>query len=184
MSYPKPIVEMIQDVVTATSAVVLPTLTAEDANITFLNYMYGHPVEVMNVLAEMERSEEYRAKKFPCIILFQDFTESMGTVGPHYTRATLNIAIAHATRPDIIASERYTSSFKPILYPIYEAFIKQIALYNRFEVRYRDVRNVEHQKIDRLFWGKNGTNTGNQGIDYLDAIEIQNLTITIKNQTC
>lgn len=184
MSYPKPIVEMIQDVVTATSTAILATLQDVVPTIETINYMYGHPVEVMNILANMEKSIEYRAKKFPAIILFQDFTESMGNAGPHYTRATLNIVLAHATRPEIIASERYTTSFKPILYPLYEAFIKQLALYNGFEVKYRDVRNVEHQKIDRLFWGKNGTNTGNQGVDYLDAIEIQNLIITIKNQTC
>lgn len=184
MSYPKPIVEMIQDVVTATSTAILATLQDVVPTIETINYMYGPPVEVMNILANMEKSTEYRSKKFPAIILFQDFTESRGKVGPHYSRATLNIIIASATRPEMIAPERYQTNFNPILIPLYWAFIKQMSLYNGFEVKYRDVRNVEHEYIERLFWGKNGTNTGNQGVDYLDAIEIQNLIITIKNQTC
>lgn len=185
MSYPMPIVDMFAEVVEATKNSILTTLQDADPNIETINYMYGHPVEIMQTLADMERDTEYRAKKFPVIILFQDFNENRGNNAGNYATVSLNIAIAFSTQPSLISSERYTQVFKPILYQLYHEFMKQVANYDGFNIS-RTVTKLEHTKIDRVFWGKNGLygNDGNKFADYLDAIEIQNLNLTIKNKIC
>jgi len=46
---------------------------------------------------------------------------------------------------------------------------------------------VPHDKIDRLFWGRSGLygNEGNIFNDHLDAIEIQNLSLSLRlNKNC
>ena len=182
----KPIVEMFADVVTALNTSLLSEIQAVDESITGIHYMYGHPIEVMTILAEMSNGKTDKFNKFPAVILFQDFNEEFGDQNVHCKASGLNLIIATATQQELVSAQRYTNNFKPILYPIYFELIKQIAKYPGFDVKFRDAQQLQHTKTDRVYWGKNGLygNSGNVFMDFIDAIEITNLSINIKKQNC
>ncbi len=145
----------------------------KDKGITVF-YEHGHPREIVNTLSKKSRGVA-QYEKFPLIALFQDIDEVKTSVT---TEASLNIIIANSTRPEYKASDRYINNFEPVLYPLlmqFEAAIRASKL-----VTYVD---TEYDKIDRLYWGKNGLygNEGNIFNDYIDAIEINNLKLRFKN---
>lgn len=182
MTIQKPIVEMIADVVNVTQAVILPYLKTVDPKIELLHYEHGHPREITNTLATMNEVQEYQFRKYPLIGLFQDFRESPGKGLGQYGTVSLQIIIANQTQPTYLAKERYEHNFKPILYPIYEEFLRQLKKSMYFQVE----GELQPSKIDRLFWGKQGLygNEANIFKDMLDCIEIQEITLIVKKTQC
>lgn len=141
-------------------------------------YLYGHPLEIFNILSEKSQSESFKFKKYPLVALFQDFeeeTDSSTTIIQNVT-----IVIMTETDPNYKAPNRYTNTITPVLQPIYDLFIKYLesSKYVASEDKYK------HTKIDRLYWGKEDTfgNSGNIGNDALDAIVIQNLNLRLIKQ--
>lgn len=153
------------------------TPTGYDTEAPF--YMYGHPLEIVNILKHKEKGS-FKFKKYPLIALFQDFEERKGENQAINTSVSLNIIIAVNTSNKYISSERYTNTFKEVLYPLYNLLIEKIA-----SSPY--VQSVEgiipHTKIDRVYWGKQGLygSEGNIFDDYIDAIEIQGLELDLYN---
>lgn len=143
-------------------------------------YMYGHPIEIINTLAEKDKNGTYKFKKYPLIALFQDFEETRGETQFVNTSASLNIVIIVNSKRDYNSSQRYSNTFKPILYPIYNLLLKYISESNYFDLA---PDAVPHTKIDRVFWGKAGLYGGEANIfnDIIDAIEIQNLELNFHN---
>lgn len=145
-------------------------------------YMYGHVSEIVDRLKSMNASPDHKDKKYPLIALFQDFKVVRGEKLSMYGSASLNIIIATLTQPQYLAEQRYTLNFKPVLYPIYNELLNQLSLHAQFYFKHP----IQHTEIDRLYWGKEGLygNNGNIFNDYIDAIEIQNLQVEIKNKIC
>jgi len=145
-------------------------------------YMHGHPQEIVNRLQQKLALETEREKRFPLVMLFHDF-EIVRRSGQYFGTATVNMAIAQMTNKDYNTPERYTNTFKPILYPIYYELLKQLGLSANF-VNAQAI--LEHTLIDRVYWGRTGLygNTANQFDDYLDCIEVRGLGLTIKNPHC
>lgn len=167
MSYDHtPIVDIFSDIVSEVQV----EYDTENSEKPF--YEYGHPLEIVNTLVQKTNNTSYRAKKFPMICLFQDFKETMDVEGR--SADGLNLVICTDTQPTYSASDRYTNTFKTILYPLWDMLIKYMKQSNKIN------QNVfEYDKYDRLYWGKQGLygNTGNIFNDYLDAIEIMNLSL-------
>lgn len=132
-------------------------------------YMHGHPIEIANLLTEKSESSTFKFKKYPVIILFQDFDEDH-TEG--LISANLNFAIVTDTKATYEAGQRYENTFKQTLNPLFEAFIKQL---KRSPYLAMNGEMFTFTKTDRLFWGRN-----DQSIlaDSIDAIEITNLNLT------
>lgn len=151
-----------------------------------LNFLHGHPLEIINTLNKMKMAgSNFPSERFPLIALFQDFQERRGTGGEVYAEVSLQMVIACLTTPSLNAAQRMEVNFIPTLYPIYDELLKQIVRSRLFLIR--DTENEpKHIKTDRLFWGREGLygNTGSIFDDYLDAIEIKNLDLKIKNQNC
>ena len=149
-------------------------------------YMYGHPLEIIDTLAKKDKHDTHKFNKYPLIALFQDFTETMGEHQATQSAVNdMNIVICMNTSPDYTAEDRYTNTFKTVLYPLYDLLIKHILKSKWF--RNIDPGLVPHQKIDRLFWGRSGLygNESNIFNDYIDAIEIQNLALELRlKQNC
>lgn len=145
-----------------------------------IRYEHGHPLELIETMRERSQSPTGKFDMWPCIMLFTDFDET-APVRPISYRQTvmLQIVIAYCTSPSMKAAERDTEVFTPILRPIYEEFITQIYKSTFFVVYSR--KQIQHKKIDRYYWGKTGLygNAGNTFNDYIDAIEIQNLTLKV-----
>ncbi len=175
------VVDEIGTVINAVSAQLLAELKAYDSRIEAVNYLYGHPLEIIETLKQRDESDGFRFKKYPLVALFQDFPEQHGEIGID-SEVTLHLVIARATQPDYKASERYTENFKPVLYPIYFEFLRQLTLSGRF-MTYGTSR-ISHTKIDRVFWGRAFEGDANPFNDWLDCIEIKDLKLKINLKNC
>ena len=143
-------------------------------------YMHGHPLEIIDLMNQKDTDEVYKFQKYPVIVLFQDFTEEMGQEMTVISEGTFNLIIAAETSVDYTASQRYTNTFRPTLYPLYDLLMKYIPKSGLFKNVATGM--VPHSKTDRLFWGREGLygNEGNIFNDRIDAIEIENLTLQMK----
>lgn len=147
-----------------------------------VNFMYGHPVEIVGQLQQM--TGIYEAEKWPLVALFQDFEEKKGDSLSIESSVNLNIIIAQMTLPTLTSPERYEQTFKPVLYPLYEAFINQVALSGQFSEREPGL--IKNVKIDHVYWGKKGLygSSANTFNDYIDAIEIKDLQLKLLTINC
>jgi len=146
-----------------------------------VNYQHGHFLEIANTLQSWSDTS-LDERKYPLIALFQDFAETKsGTIGID-SEVSLHFIIATRTQREYKAAERYTKTFKLILYPLYYEFMKQLQNSKYF----MHAGDIPHTKIDRLFWGQETifANTANNMHDYADCIEIQNLKLNVKPIKC
>lgn len=141
-------------------------------------YLYGHPLEIFNILSEKSKSETFKYSKYPLIALYQDFEETVDNHGIVVSNPT--IVIMTETSREYKSPNRYTNTFTPILQPIYELFMKHV---KRSKLVSSD-DSYKHTKIDRLYWGKEDAfgNSGNIGNDALDAIVITGLELKLITQ--
>jgi hypothetical protein len=144
-------------------------------------YMYGHPVEIVNELQKKSKHPTGKINKFPLIALFQDFEERRGENQANEGEVSLNLIIATYTKAEYLSSQRYQVNFKPILIPIYELLLDEIVK----SMYFNDISFglIPHTKTDRVYWGKQGLygSEGNIFNDRIDAIEITDLNLKIKN---
>ena len=148
-------------------------------------YMHGHPLEILNTLSAKDNNKDWKYKKYPLIALFQDFTEAIGENMNNQGETELNIVICMQTSPDYTSAQRYDKKFRPVLYPLYDLLIKHIEASKWFVNVGPGL--VPHDKTDRLFWGKAGLygKEGNIFNDHIDAIEIDNLSLSLRlKQNC
>lgn len=142
-----------------------------------LYFMHGHPLEIVNTLADKANASSYKGKRFPLIALYQDIEENVRNEG--YERiAPVTVIIANQTDPNYTAATRQDQNFDPILYKL-EAGFK----YCLKKSEYIGGLKPDYNRIDRVFWGRNGIygNEGNMFQDYIDAIELNNLELKIIN---
>ena len=160
----------------------LAKLTAHESEKN-LYYQYGHPQEIIESIQEMSKSRKIEGRRFPLLALFQDFDETKGERADVQSSVSLHIVIATSTGPQLKAKQRYEKTFRPVLYPIYEALIKMIQSCGYF-INVQEL--VPHTKTDRLYWGKNGLYKLENNVfnDFIDAIEITNLRLQTKQNIC
>jgi hypothetical protein len=149
-----------------------------------VHYEHGHPLEIINTLRGMGKTPAYDPLKYPLIALFQDIDEKKGTGTQFESEVSVNIIIAMLTDPNRVASQRLSCNYIPVLYPLYVLLMESIAKSGYFYCY--SISDLPHTKTDRMYWGKKGLygSDGNIFGDYIDAIEIQNLQLTIKKQNC
>lgn len=160
------------------------TITAKvktDLALPVLNYLHGHPREITQVLAELSKNPTASATKYPLIALFQDFEENRNG---DFIELKLQMIIAVLTDNKLTAPERYDVSFKPIIYPIYDELLNQIARSTYFAEA--TIKQIQHIKVDRLFWGRSGLYGSEKNIfnDYIDCIELKELKLKVKLKNC
>lgn len=173
MSLPVYIVDEIRAVVEKVNA----ALTAANFGKT-VYYMYGHPKEIAKRLQELSNSVTQQDKKFPLVILFTDITIDKNVPG-FFGSAKLRMLVANITQANYISEQRTEINFKPVLHPIKLELIKQISLHNQFtyegELRYKET--------DMYFYGSQ-INDKNIFNDHIDAIELKDIQVNIKNKNC
>jgi hypothetical protein len=141
-------------------------------------YMYGHPLEIVKRLQELSNSITQKDKKFPLVILFTDIRIDRETPG-FYGSTSLRILVANITQPEYISEQRTELNFKPVIHPIKEELIKQIERHYQFTFP----ENITFSETDMYFYGSS-INNKNIFNDYIDATEIRDLKINIKNKIC
>lgn len=192
MSIVKPlyIVDIFADIVSRVENVVLSTIQANETaalgstKIQGINYQKGHKIELIQTLSQMEANASTQQQKYPMVYLVQDFTERRGRSIKQYAEVNLQIFIAHYTEATRKVDDRMTKVFKPVLYPIYYELMNQISLEPL--IIQADEQDIRHDKTDRLYWGTQsfGGNKEHSLNDYLDAIEVNNLTLNFNFKTC
>jgi hypothetical protein len=148
-------------------------------------FMHGHPLDIVKLLKQKDDNDTLKLKKFPFIVLFQDFEERRGEDQSTLAAVdNLTVIIATDTQSDIFADERYDLTFRETLYPLYDLFVKHIWRSGYFKNVGPGL--VPHTKIDRLYWGRQGLygNQGNVFNDYIDAIEITDLRLEFRIKKC
>jgi hypothetical protein len=115
-----------------------------------------------------------------------DFDEAIGESPADYARLPgVQFIIAVPTEIEYTMAERRDKNFLPFLYPIYAEFIKQLAVAP--ELGMPGELLLKHTKTDRPYWGGGdqiGNGTANLFNDFIDAIQIRNLKLNIKQKTC
>jgi hypothetical protein len=117
---------------------------------------------------------------YPLIWLVMHFEERKGRIDV-YAEVRLKLFIAMPTKADYSMTEREDQIFIPRLHPIYNELMKQLQKSKFFTTP----SEPKHTKIDRPYWG--GTETGNGETknmfsDFIDAIEIKDLELSVKHQ--
>ncbi len=144
-------------------------------------YMYGHILDILKRLTIKDTDDSEKEKKYPLIILIQDFEEQSAGRGVfEYTIPEVKIVIVTDTNQNYTSDLRYQYSFKPILYPIWQYLLASIAKSDYFDVT--SIEDIEYSKFDRVFWGKEAVYGVDGSIfnDHLDAIEIRFKDLKIK----
>ena len=146
-----------------------------------LTFMYGTITELINELHSMSLNATAAKKKYPLVWLPMDVKE---TYNNDYTfSVSLRLIICHATDSNYTTAQRYEHSFKPILQPIYEELFRQLPLNS--DIADASEFMIDHVKTDRVHWGKSALiSQDGQGLDYVDAIEIENLVLNLKFKNC
>ena len=146
-------------------------------------YIDGHPQEINLRLTEKSKDSTTKYKRYPLIALRLDTTEEVYGRLHHFK---LNIGIFAYTDKNYTSAQRKELVFKPILYPLYYEFLRQLKLSGWFTWPPTSLDVPKHTKVDRYFWGtgtENG-NTKNIFSDPLDAIEILNLEVNLDMKKC
>ncbi len=139
-------------------------------------YMYGHPKEIAKRLQELSNSTTQKDKKFPLIILFTDVMINRSIPG-FYGTAKLRMLVCNITQPEYTSDKRTALNFRPILHPIKEELINQIGKYSGFTTE----DELTFSETDMYFYGSS-INDKNIFNDYIDAIELRDIKINIKNK--
>jgi len=186
------VIDIIQKVVQDITPDVLPIIQQRETDalnipslIQTINFQPGGSVdELIQTLAQDDKSESMKMLKYPLVWLVQDFPETQGMQPGFYAETTLNIVIAHQTTATYKITDRYKYVFKPVLYPIYGALMEGLAASDM--INQNDPQIIQRVKWDRAYWGRKtvGGNDGNKLNDYVDAIDITNLKLTILNNNC
>lgn len=176
---PTTVPKMIEAVVLATEAVILPYLQTVDSKIQQLHFMCAPSDEVIEVLGNMNTIQSQMYLKYPAIILFEDITVAEGRADANYGTTTLNLMICTQTRPQYRSADRETKSFAPLLRPILKEFKKQMHLSDYFANQRPD---WPCDITERKRWGREKL-IGEEGKtmgDHIDAITIDNLELTLR----
>lgn len=145
------------------------------ATIPDVFFEHGEGIEVFNTLLS---NSKVNIETFPLIYLKQDFKETSDPI-KETTNVSLTIYIITPTEIHIKAADRMDATFRPILYPLYEALMNALNNYRVIEKEQSKPWH-SHDKWDRLFWGTQKI----EGNTPLDVIEIENLELKIINKRC
>lgn len=151
-------------------------LTAANFSTMPVYYMYGHPKEIAIRLQELTNSPTEGHKKFPLIILFTDITIDKSLIG-FYGSTSIRMLIANFTLPEYTSVQRTEINFKPILHPIKKELLNQIDRHARFT--YED--ELTYKETDMYYYGSQ-INDKNIFNDHIDAIELRDIKLNIKNK--
>lgn len=146
-----------------------------------VSYLFGDWNYISNQLTVWGKSPKTSPLKFPIICLYSPFTEERDAED---VRVSLEFIIMVNTEKNYSNEDRESISFDKVLRPIYRLFMDEIRGDRRFASDYRGV--VPHQYTENYRYGRVGVlgPDGKPFRDFIDAIEIKNLELTVKNVKC
>ncbi|MBO4549525.1 MAG: hypothetical protein J5733_02235 [Bacteroidaceae bacterium] len=146
-----------------------------------ITYMFGDAQYIKDQLDEY--SKVTGVEKLPLIALFTPVKEKRG-LADYAAEATVSLLIACSSRTEWNNFERKEYSFEKILRPIYDAFMDALKASKQIESSYDG--SIPHVYSENYSYGKYGayTASGEAVSEPIDAINISDLKLLIKNLTC
>ncbi len=137
-----------------------------------VHFRHGHMLEVANIVQQMVKDPDID-KRYPIIALQHDFEQDPVSFKGTELKG-LKLYIITLSRPEYIAEQRKELIFKPILYPIRDLFIQEIARSGYFEQQSNEEVLDIITLTDRYYWGSSKVmgNDANMFLDWVDSIEI------------
>lgn len=177
------IIDIFQDAVNATSQDVTLMVGGKAIACPPINYVFGSGQYVKERLSELSQVPTGNEMKFPLIALMAPFVEERNSPDYH-SSASLNLLIACSTCQQWSNEQRLQTSFRNILRPIYNRLMEALREDGRIDFGYDDV--IPHKYTENYSYGRYGayTGTGDAVGEPIDAIDITDLKIIIKKQTC
>ena len=148
-----------------------------------INYTFGNAQYVKDRLDELSKTPEGNDLKFPLIALFCPFSEKRDSPD-YYSMAKVNILIACSTMREWSNEQRRETSFENVLRPIYRRFLESLINDGRFDFGYDEC--IVHDYSENYSYGRYGarTGTGDAVSEPIDAINISNLELKVKQPNC
>lgn len=118
--------------------------------------------------------------KYPIICLRSPISETRGTE----RKVSIDVAILVNTLKNYTNEQREEESFVKVLRPIYELFMDEISKHKMIDSTYSGV--LPHSYTENYRYGRLGLQGGDdmKFKDFVDAVEIKNLSIKIKKVKC
>ncbi|MDE7440933.1 MAG: hypothetical protein K2M69_02050 [Muribaculaceae bacterium] len=147
-----------------------------------INYIFGNAMYIKERLDELSTTGG-EVMKFPLIALYCPFTEERNNPKFH-SKAKVRMLIATGSSREWNNEERLVYSFRNVLRPIYDSFIKALKADGRFDFGYEG--KVKHSYSENYSYGKYGavTASGDEVSETIDAIDISNLELIVKLTNC
>jgi hypothetical protein len=143
-----------------------------------LRYYPGTHSEINACVIE-QKNPRY---KFPALMYFVPMKEQFSVSGnmPQHS-LSLDLAICASTLSNWLTEQREEQTMKLVLRPIYNALIDEI---KRSAVISQGYGVPAHTKISAPFTGTDGGLLVKQWGEYIDAIELHNLSLTVSQSIC
>lgn len=150
-------------------------------------FSYGHYADVIDELKKKDNSISEKDSKYPLVWLVMDYVEkhNPSKLDIQCELPNLQLLIATPTNKDHTIRQRMETNIVPILYPIYDELMLKIA--NSTYFKETTVNKIQHEKIDRPYWGFSGGVDGSNAQanlfnDYIDAVQIRNLSLNLRKK--
>lgn len=144
-------------------------------------YDYGRYIEVTRNLVQKAGGVTTDSRRFPLIWLVVPYSVTETMDGNEAKVRDIEIVIATRTEQDSNTTARIEKTFRPRLWPIYDELRSQIVKSGYFQDV--DINNF-HTRIDQPYWDGKETNGRNLFSDYIDAIQLKNISLTLNETTC
>jgi len=148
-----------------------------------MNYEPGRSFDIIKSLGADDNSITYKGVKYPLFAMLMPIREKKGEFGFAGRVVIPRIVIATLTKTvtgeePILNKYDSAGTFKTILYPLYNEFLKRLAASPN--VSGSDPNAFIHEKMDNP-----GQQVEQSTTDYIDSIEILNLELILLNiKTC
>lgn len=134
----------------------------------------GTSEEISAILGKLKDS----GLKFPSVFNFQAMRQQ---VSNRTLTVTYNLAFTAITDKEWTTEQRDVQTFDLVLRPVFNEFIRQISECGYFN---GVTRQLDYTKYEVFTTGNSGGVINDRYGDYIDAIEVQNMTLNLKTDLC
>lgn len=150
-----------------------------------INYLWGHPQEVVNRMQLMVNNTEpaIQESRFPLVALFTDIpVRRRAPAGGFFGRVRLHMVVANITKQEYTAPERLQYNFQPTIQPIKTELVYQLEEHTAWTYP----GDLDFEETERYYWGKQGLygSTANMFNDFIDCTELRDIDLNVKKITC
>lgn len=144
-----------------------------------ISFLFGDWAYITSRLEIWGRDAVTAEKKYPVICMLSPFDEDRTD---RETTVSLEFIILVNTRKDYDNGQREAQSFQTVLRPVYEAFMESLG--HSRHVRF--VPHIPHVYRENYRYGRLGVigDAGRVFSDYVDAIELRNVKLKLKDFRC